>query len=90
MAGALGGAAVLIAALSRVTPNTSYWLVGAALLLIGVGVGAAFVPSTDAVMAAVPKDVTEDRAEQCENKTDSQTDEIDCEFHKRRLVDCCL
>lgn len=54
VAGALGGAAVLLAALSQVEPSTSYWLVGAALLLIGLGIGAAFVPSTDAVMAAVP------------------------------------
>jgi len=55
VAAALGGAAVLLAALSRVEPETSYWLVGAALLFIGLGVGAAFVPSTDAVMAAVPE-----------------------------------
>jgi EmrB/QacA subfamily drug resistance transporter len=55
VAAALGGAAMLLAALSRVEPGTSYWLVGAALLLIGLGVGAAFVPSTDAVMAAVPE-----------------------------------
>ncbi len=55
VAAALGGVAVLFAALSRVQPGTSYWLVGAALLLIGLGVGAAFVPSTDAVMAAVPE-----------------------------------
>ncbi len=54
VATALGGVAVLFAALSLVEPETSYWLVGAALLLIGLGVGAAFVPSTDAVMAAVP------------------------------------
>ncbi len=54
VAAALGGAGVLLAALSRVDPGTSYWLVGAALILIGLGIGAAFVPSTDAVMAAVP------------------------------------
>jgi MFS transporter, DHA2 family, multidrug resistance protein len=55
VAAALGGAAVLLAALSQIAPGTSYWLVGAALLLIGLGVGAAFVPATDAVMAAVPE-----------------------------------
>ncbi len=54
VAAALSGAAVLFAALSQVGAGTSYWFVGAALLLIGLGVGAAFVPSTDAVMAAVP------------------------------------
>jgi EmrB/QacA subfamily drug resistance transporter len=55
VAAALGGVAVLLWALSRAEPGTSYWLVGAALLLIGMGIGAAFVPSTDAVMAAVPE-----------------------------------
>jgi EmrB/QacA subfamily drug resistance transporter len=54
VAAALGGGALLFAALSLVGPQTSYWLVGAALLLIGLGIGAALVPSTDAVMAAVP------------------------------------
>jgi EmrB/QacA subfamily drug resistance transporter len=54
VAAALGGAALLFASLSLVGPETSYWLVGPALLLIGLGIGAAFVPSTDAVMAAVP------------------------------------
>src|SRR6266498_1979489 len=54
VATALGGGALLFAVLSLVGPQTSYWLVGAALLLIGLGIGAALVPSTDAVMAAVP------------------------------------
>jgi EmrB/QacA subfamily drug resistance transporter len=55
VAAALGGVALLFAALSFVEPDTSYWLVGPALLLIGLGLGIAFVPSTDAVMAAVPE-----------------------------------
>jgi hypothetical protein len=54
VAAALGGGGLLFASLSLVGPATSYWLVGVALLLIGLGIGAAFVPSTDAVMAAVP------------------------------------
>jgi EmrB/QacA subfamily drug resistance transporter len=54
VAAALGGAALLFASLSFAAPETSYWLVGPALFLIGLGLGAAFVPSTDAVMAAVP------------------------------------
>jgi EmrB/QacA subfamily drug resistance transporter len=54
VAGALAGSAALFAALAFVEPGTSYWLVGVALLLIGLGIGAVFVPSTDAVMAAVP------------------------------------
>jgi EmrB/QacA subfamily drug resistance transporter len=54
VAAALGGGALLFASLSLIGPATSYWLVGPALLLFGLGIGAAFVPSTDAVMAAVP------------------------------------
>jgi EmrB/QacA subfamily drug resistance transporter len=54
VAAALGGAAVSFVALSGVGPGTSYWFVGAVLLVIGMGIGAAFVPSTDAVMAAMP------------------------------------
>ena len=54
VAAALGGGALLFASLSFVGPETSYWLVGPALLLIGLGIGAALIPSTDAVMAAVP------------------------------------
>jgi EmrB/QacA subfamily drug resistance transporter len=53
-AAALAGVAALFAALSYAEPGTSYWPVGAALLLIGLGIGAVFVPATDAVMAAVP------------------------------------
>jgi len=55
VAAALGGVALLFAALSLVGPDTPYGLVGPALLLIGLGIGGAFVPSTDAVMAAVPE-----------------------------------
>src|SRR6266571_2982575 len=54
VAAALGGGALLFASLSLIGPATSYWLVGAALLLIGLGIGAALIPATDAVMAAVP------------------------------------
>ncbi len=53
-AAALGGAALVLAALSQVSASTSYLFVGPILLAIGLGVGLAFVPSTDAVMAAVP------------------------------------
>jgi EmrB/QacA subfamily drug resistance transporter len=56
VAAALGGGALLFASLSFVGPETSYWLVGPTLLLFGLGLGAAFVPSTDAVMAAVPEE----------------------------------
>jgi EmrB/QacA subfamily drug resistance transporter len=55
VAAALGGGALLFASLSLVGPQTSYRLVGPALLLIGLGIGAALIPATDAVMAAVPE-----------------------------------
>src|SRR5262245_6546603 len=51
---ALAAVGALFAALSAVEPGTSYWLIGPALLLIGLGIGTVFIPSTDAVMAAVP------------------------------------
>jgi EmrB/QacA subfamily drug resistance transporter len=51
---ALGGAALTFAALSFAGEQTSYWLIGIPLFLIGLGLGAAFVPATDAVMAAMP------------------------------------
>jgi EmrB/QacA subfamily drug resistance transporter len=55
VAAGLGVVALLLVGLAQVDPATSYWLVGAGLLLIGLGVGAAFVPATDSVMAAVPE-----------------------------------
>jgi EmrB/QacA subfamily drug resistance transporter len=55
VAAGLGVLGAVFALLSRIDATTSYWLLGPALLLIGVGVGAAFVPATDAVMAAVPE-----------------------------------
>jgi EmrB/QacA subfamily drug resistance transporter len=55
VAGGLAAVAVLLAAVSRVDGDTSYLLLGPALLLIGLGVGMAFVSATDAVMAAVPE-----------------------------------
>ncbi len=55
VAAALAVAGVHLGLLSFAWPSMSYWLVGASLLLIGLGVGGAFVPSTDAVMAAVPE-----------------------------------
>jgi EmrB/QacA subfamily drug resistance transporter len=55
VASALGVAAVVFAALSFAGAETSYWLIGPPLLLIGLGLGAALVPATDAVMAAMPE-----------------------------------
>ena len=55
VAGGLGGAAAVFGALSFAATDTSYWLIGIPLFLIGLGLGAAFVPATDAVMAATPE-----------------------------------
>ena len=52
---ALAVVGVHLGLLSFAWPTISYWLVGTSLLLIGLGIGGAFVPSTDAVMAAVPE-----------------------------------
>jgi hypothetical protein len=55
VAGGLGVVAALFAALSQIDAATSYWLLGPMLFGVGIGVGAAFVPATDAVMATVPE-----------------------------------
>lgn len=55
LGGGLGVIAVLLVAFAQVESTTSYWLVGSMLLLIGVALGTVFIPSTDAVMAAVPE-----------------------------------
>ena len=52
---ALAVVGVHLGLLSFAWPTISYWLVAGSLLLIGLGIGGAFVPSTDAVMAAVPE-----------------------------------
>jgi EmrB/QacA subfamily drug resistance transporter len=55
VAGGLGVVAALFALLSQIEAGTSYWLLGPVLFGVGVGVGAAFVPATDAVMTTVPE-----------------------------------
>jgi EmrB/QacA subfamily drug resistance transporter len=55
VAGALGLVALVLVGLSSLDPGTSYWLLAPALFLFGLGLGTALVPSTDAVMAAVPQ-----------------------------------
>jgi EmrB/QacA subfamily drug resistance transporter len=52
---ALAVVGVQLGLLSFAWPDISYALVGASLFLIGLGIGGAFIPSTDAVMAAVPE-----------------------------------
>ncbi len=53
--GGLGAIALLLVAFAQVESTTSYWPVGSMLLLIGIALGTVFIPSTDAVMAAVPE-----------------------------------
>jgi MFS family permease len=55
VAGGLGVVAALFAILSQIDAATSYWLLGPVLFGVGIGVGAAFVPATDAVMATFPQ-----------------------------------
>jgi EmrB/QacA subfamily drug resistance transporter len=52
-AGFLAGAALLVG-IAQVGPATGYPLLGVALFLLGIALGVVFIPSTDAVMAAVP------------------------------------
>jgi EmrB/QacA subfamily drug resistance transporter len=47
--------ALILGSYSLLTPNTSYWLVLTALLIMTLAMGAIMAPSTDAVMGAVPR-----------------------------------
>ncbi len=47
--------ALTMASYSMLTPDTSYWLVGAALIVQATAMGTIMAPSTDAVMGAVPR-----------------------------------
>jgi EmrB/QacA subfamily drug resistance transporter len=53
--GGLGAIAALLLAFAQVEPTTAYWLLGSGLFLIGIAMGTVFIPSTDSVMAAVPR-----------------------------------
>lgn len=55
VAGGLGAIAALLLAFAQVESMTAYWLLGSGLFLIGIAMGTVFIPSTDAVMAAVPE-----------------------------------
>lgn len=47
--------ALTLASYSMLTPDTSYWFVGAALMVQATAMGTIMAPSTDAVMGAVPR-----------------------------------
>ncbi len=47
--------ALTLASYSLLTPDTSYWLVLVALLIMTLAMGSIMAPSTDAVMGAVPR-----------------------------------
>jgi hypothetical protein len=55
VAGGLGTIAALLLAFAQIEPTTAYWLLGSGLFLIGIAMGTVFIPSTDAVMSAVPE-----------------------------------
>ena len=55
---AVGGLLIVAASLtgfSILDGSTSYWIIGTVLAFLGIGLGTLIVPSTDAVMGAVPE-----------------------------------
>ena len=49
------GVAVSIGALALVSTGTPYWMIGVALMALGMGMAYTMAPATDAVMAALPE-----------------------------------
>jgi EmrB/QacA subfamily drug resistance transporter len=47
--------AITLASYSMLTPGTSFWWVGLALIIQAIAMGAIMAPATDAVMGAVPR-----------------------------------
>ena len=52
----LFGVAAFLVVVAQVEPGTPYWLLGSGLFVLGIAIGSVFIPSTDAVMAAVPEE----------------------------------
>ncbi|MGH2587141.1 MAG: DHA2 family efflux MFS transporter permease subunit [Dehalococcoidia bacterium] len=55
VAGGLTVIAGVLASLSLLNPDTSYWIVGTALVVLAFGMASTMAPATDAVMGAVPE-----------------------------------
>ena len=47
--------AVVFASMALWQPDTAYWIVGATIFVLAIGLGNTMAPSTDAVMGAVPE-----------------------------------
>ncbi|WUS96059.1 MFS transporter [Streptomyces sp. NBC_00708] len=56
VSGGLGAIGVALAAVAAVHRDTSYPLIGALLLIVGVGAGFAFTVTSDVILSSVPKE----------------------------------
>ncbi|MEU8224243.1 MFS transporter [Kribbella sp. NPDC048915] len=56
VAGGLAAIALALAALTTITADTGYLLLGTALLVVGAGAGFSFTVTADVILAAVPKE----------------------------------
>ncbi|WP_406056698.1 MFS transporter [Streptomyces sp. NBC_01077] len=56
VAGGLAAVGLSLAVLTTIDQNTDYPLLGAALLVVGVGAGFAFTVTADVILSSVPKD----------------------------------
>lgn len=56
VAGGLAGIGLALAAVAAVHKDTSYPLIGALLLVVGVGAGFAFTVTSDVILSSVPKE----------------------------------
>ena len=55
IAGGLSVVSATLVAISFFEAETAYWMIGPALLTLGVGMGSTMAPATEAVMSAVPE-----------------------------------
>ncbi|MEV6761857.1 MFS transporter [Streptomyces sp. NPDC051105] len=56
VSGGLAGVGVALAALTTLSQSTGYPILGAALLVVGVGAGFSFTVTADVILSSVPKD----------------------------------
>ncbi|MFF7332240.1 MFS transporter [Streptomyces sp. NPDC008150] len=56
VAGGLAAVGLALAALAVLTPHTGYPLLGAVLLVVGVGAGLSFTVTADVILSSVPKE----------------------------------
>ncbi|MEU6081266.1 MFS transporter [Streptomyces sp. NPDC047108] len=56
VAGGLAAIGVALAALTLLHAETGYWLMGAVLLVVGVGAGFSFTVTADVILSSVPKE----------------------------------